>query len=91
MHAALRDLAPDAELRLVHTEQHYDESMSAVFFDELGLPRPDESLGVGSGSHAEQTARALVAVERSLIELAPGPRRRRRRRQLDARRARSPR
>ena len=52
VHAAMRQLAPDAELRLVHTEQHYDEAMSAVFFDELGLPRPDESLGVGSGSHA---------------------------------------
>jgi UDP-N-acetylglucosamine 2-epimerase (non-hydrolysing) len=71
VHAALRELAPDADLRLVHTEQHYDESMSGVFFDELGLPRPDESLGVGSGSHAEQTARALVAVERSLTNWRP--------------------
>jgi UDP-N-acetylglucosamine 2-epimerase (non-hydrolysing) len=71
VHAALRELAPDAELRLVHTEQHYDEAMSAVFFDELGLPRPDESLGVGSGTHAEQTARALVAVERSLTNWRP--------------------
>jgi UDP-N-acetylglucosamine 2-epimerase (non-hydrolysing) len=71
VHAAMRELAPDAQLRLVHTEQHYDESMSAVFFDELGLPRPDESLGVGSGSHAEQTARALVAVERSLTNWRP--------------------
>ena len=65
------ELAPEAELRIVHTEQHYDESMSAVFFDELGLPRPDESLGVGSGSHAEQTARALIAVERSLTNWRP--------------------
>jgi UDP-N-acetylglucosamine 2-epimerase (non-hydrolysing) len=71
VHAALRELAPDVELRLVHTEQHYDDSMSAVFFDELGLPRPDESLGVGSGSHAEQTARALVAVEQSLVNWRP--------------------
>jgi UDP-N-acetylglucosamine 2-epimerase (non-hydrolysing) len=71
VHAALRELAPDLELRLVHTEQHYDEAMSAVFFDELGLPRPDESLGVGSGTHAEQTARALVAVERSLTNWRP--------------------
>src|SRR5215211_1700494 len=71
VHAALRELAPDAELRLVHTEQHYDETMSAVFFDELGLPRPDESLGVGSGSHAEQTARALVAIEQSLVNWRP--------------------
>ncbi|MBA2384115.1 MAG: UDP-N-acetylglucosamine 2-epimerase (non-hydrolyzing) [Actinobacteria bacterium] len=71
VHAAMRELAPDADLRLVHTEQHYDESMSAVFFDELGLPRPDESLGVGSGTHGEQTARALVAVERSLTNWRP--------------------
>ena len=71
VHAAMRELAPEAALRLVHTEQHYDESMSAVFFDELGLPRPDESLGVGSGTHAEQTARALVAVERSLRNWRP--------------------
>ena len=71
VHAALRELAPELELRLVHTEQHYDEAMSAVFFDELGLPRPDESLGVGSGTHAEQTARALVAVERSLTNWRP--------------------
>jgi UDP-N-acetylglucosamine 2-epimerase (non-hydrolysing) len=71
VHAAMRELAPEFELRLVHTEQHYDEAMSAVFFDELGLPRPDESLGVGSGTHAEQTARALVAVEHSLTNWRP--------------------
>ena len=42
---------------LVHTGQHYDDEMSQVFFDELGIPRPGVYLGVGSGSHAEQTAR----------------------------------
>jgi UDP-N-acetylglucosamine 2-epimerase (non-hydrolysing) len=71
VHRALRELEPAAELRLLHTEQHYDEAMSAIFFDELGLPRPDESLGVGSGTHAEQTARALVAVETALAERRP--------------------
>ena len=55
-------------VKLVHTGQHYDEKMSAIFFDELGLPEPDLFLGVGSGSHAEQTARALVAVEAMLVE-----------------------
>ena len=49
--------------RLVHTGQHYDRNMSAVFFDELGLPAPDVNLGVGSASHARQTAEAMVALE----------------------------
>jgi UDP-N-acetylglucosamine 2-epimerase (non-hydrolysing) len=48
---------------LVHTGQHYDEAMSQVFFDELGMPRPDVSLEVGSDSHARQTARIMVAYE----------------------------
>jgi UDP-N-acetylglucosamine 2-epimerase (non-hydrolysing) len=71
VHRALRELEPAAEIRLLHTEQHYDETMSAVFFDELGLPRPDESLGVGSGTHAEQTARALVGIETALAARRP--------------------
>ena len=50
--------------RVVHTGQHYDERMSDVFFDELGLPAPDVNLGVGSGTHAEQTAAAMVGLER---------------------------
>ena len=45
---------------LVHTGQHYDENMSKVFFEELGLPEPDKYLRVGSGSHASQTAKILV-------------------------------
>jgi UDP-N-acetylglucosamine 2-epimerase (non-hydrolysing) len=49
--------------RLVHTGQHYDTNMSDVFFSELGLPEPDMHLGVGSGSHAEQTAKVMVALE----------------------------
>jgi UDP-N-acetylglucosamine 2-epimerase (non-hydrolysing) len=48
---------------LVHTGQHYDESMSRVFFDDLELPEPDIHLGVGSGSHAEQTAKIMIAFE----------------------------
>lgn len=56
---------------LVHTGQHYDASMSRVFFDELGLPRPDVDLGVGSGSHAAQTAAVLTAFERTCLERRP--------------------
>ena len=51
---------------LVHTGQHYDAGMSDVFFSELGLPAPDHHLGVGSGTHAEQTAKVMVAFERVL-------------------------
>lgn len=56
---------------LVHTGQHYDEKMSRVFFDDLGLPRPDHDLGVGSGSHAEQTARVMLALDPVLQREAP--------------------
>jgi UDP-N-acetylglucosamine 2-epimerase (non-hydrolysing) len=55
-------------LTLVHTGQHYDENMSKVFFDELGLPKPDAHLGVGSGTHAEQTARVMLAFEPVLVD-----------------------
>jgi UDP-N-acetylglucosamine 2-epimerase (non-hydrolysing) len=48
---------------LVHTGQHYDNDMSRVFFQELNIPTPDVDLGVGSGSHAEQTARAMLGLE----------------------------
>jgi UDP-N-acetylglucosamine 2-epimerase (non-hydrolysing) len=56
----------------VHTGQHYDAQMSEVFFDTLGIPQPDYHLGVGSGSHAEQTARIMVGFERVCLEEAPG-------------------
>lgn len=52
----------------VHTGQHYDAKMSAVFFDQLGMPQPDIYLGVGSGSHAEQTARVMTAFESACRE-----------------------
>ena len=60
---AAEGLEPLVTYRLVHTGQHYDERMSAVFFDELDIPRPDVNLGVGSGSHAVQTARVMEAFE----------------------------
>jgi UDP-N-acetylglucosamine 2-epimerase (non-hydrolysing) len=57
--------------RLIHTGQHYDTEMSDVFFRDLGLPRPDRFLGVGSGSHAEQTAKVMVAFEHTCVEERP--------------------
>jgi UDP-N-acetylglucosamine 2-epimerase len=57
---------------VIHTGQHYDERMSEVFFRELGLPEPDVNLGVGSGSHATQTAAIMVALENEFIERSPG-------------------
>jgi UDP-N-acetylglucosamine 2-epimerase (non-hydrolysing) len=56
---------------LVHTGQHYDAQMSESFFADLGLPRPDVNLGVGSGSHAEQTAKVMTAFEPVLKNEAP--------------------
>jgi UDP-N-acetylglucosamine 2-epimerase (non-hydrolysing) len=56
---------------LVHTGQHYDEAMSDAFFSDLGIPRPDVNLEVGSGSHAEQTARVMLAFEPALLERKP--------------------
>jgi UDP-N-acetylglucosamine 2-epimerase (non-hydrolysing) len=56
---------------LVHTGQHYDDKMCRVFFDDLGLPRPDYDLGVGSGSHAEQTAQVMIALEPVILQEVP--------------------
>ncbi|MEM8501308.1 MAG: UDP-N-acetylglucosamine 2-epimerase (non-hydrolyzing) [Pseudomonadota bacterium] len=56
--------------KLVHTGQHYDHNMSKVFFDELGIPKPDYSLEVGSGSHAQQTAAIMLKFEELATEHA---------------------
>ena len=56
--------------RIVHTGQHYDGRMSDIFFEQLGLPKPHAYLGVGSGSHAEQTGRVMVEFEK-LLEREP--------------------
>jgi UDP-N-acetylglucosamine 2-epimerase (non-hydrolysing) len=61
----------DIEHILIHTGQHYDEAMSRVFFDELGLPEPDAYLEIGSGSHTAQTARVLTRLEPVLRERRP--------------------
>ena len=56
---------------LIHTGQHYDNNMSDIFFEELSIPKPDYNLGVGSGSHAKQTAEMLVGIEKILLEEKP--------------------
>src|SRR5438552_9851259 len=68
-----RELAkrPDVEHLIVHTGQHYDPEMSAAFFEELWIPAPDHHLGVGSGSHAAQTAAVMQRLEPVLTRARP--------------------
>ncbi len=56
---------------IIHTGQHYDPMLSDVFFTELGIPAPDKHLGVGSGSHGQQTGAMLAALETALLDLQP--------------------
>jgi UDP-N-acetylglucosamine 2-epimerase (non-hydrolysing) len=56
---------------IVHTGQHYDQNMSKIFFEDLELPKPDVYLGVGSGTHAEQTAKVMVEFEKVLLREKP--------------------
>ncbi len=56
---------------VIHTGQHYDYEMDKIFFDEMGIPEPDHHLGVGSGSHGEQTGEMLKRIERVLIKEMP--------------------
>ena len=65
---ALRHVAQEV---LVHTGQHYDDSMSGVFFRELDIPEPDYHLGVGSGSHGQQTGAMLTKIEEVLLKEKP--------------------
>jgi UDP-N-acetylglucosamine 2-epimerase (non-hydrolysing) len=62
---------PNLKSVLVHTGQHYDDGMSDVFFRDLGIPEPDVHLGVGSGSHAEQTARVMIEFEKVCLQEKP--------------------
>lgn len=61
------DKCPELRPVLIHTGQHYDTNLSDVFFEELKIRRPDVSLGIGSGSHAKQTADVMVAIENMLL------------------------
>jgi UDP-N-acetylglucosamine 2-epimerase (non-hydrolysing) len=69
--AELRRRGDEFEHVLVHTDQHYDRELSQIFLEELGVGEPDYSLGVGSGSHAQQTARVMERLEPVLLEAEP--------------------
>ncbi len=68
---AARSRGAAIESFIVHTGQHYDPAMSDVFFSELDLPRADVHLGVGSGSHGQQTGRMLEKLEFAFVEWRP--------------------
>jgi len=69
----LRALAQrrDVTQTLLHTGQHYDANMSDIFFEQLGIPRPEIALGVGSGTHAQQTAQIMVKFEEAVVARQP--------------------
>lgn len=69
--AVSRVIRPKIEEIFIHTGQHYDENMSNIFFNEMKIPQPDYNLGVGSGSHAKQTADMMVGIEKILLEEKP--------------------
>jgi UDP-N-acetylglucosamine 2-epimerase (non-hydrolysing) len=69
--AALRACGPGVGALLLHTGQHYDQAMNAQYFDALGIPEPDVNLGVGSGSHAVQTAEVMLRFEPVLDQYRP--------------------
>jgi UDP-GlcNAc3NAcA epimerase len=69
--AVKNQFSSEIEEVIVHTGQHYDNNMSQVFFEELGIPRPDYNLGVGSGPHGKQTARMIEGIEEILVNERP--------------------
>ena len=69
--AVSKELRTEHEEVLVHTGQHYDEELSDVFFEKLNIPQPDYNLGVGSGSHGEQTGEMLIRLEELIADETP--------------------
>lgn len=70
--AGSRALRKEHKEILVHTGQHFDDNMSAVFFREMEIPEPDYNLGISGGTHAQMTARMLVGIEEILMKEEPG-------------------
>ncbi|MBK8466231.1 MAG: UDP-N-acetylglucosamine 2-epimerase (non-hydrolyzing) [Chloracidobacterium sp.] len=71
IYAEMKRRAAEFEVKIVHTGQHYDAAMSDAFFDDLGMPKPDIHLGVGSGSHAVQTAKIMTEFEPVVLAEKP--------------------
>lgn len=71
IYAEMKRRAAEFQPMIVHTGQHYDAAMSDAFFDDLGMPKPDIYLGVGSGSHAVQTAKIMTEFEPVVLEHKP--------------------
>lgn len=71
IHKAFQKYTDTIQHLICHTGQHYDEKMSKVFFEDLGLPKPDFYLGIGGGSHAEQTAKIMVEFEKIVLTEKP--------------------
>ena len=71
VHKAFQKFPAKVNHLICHTGQHFDENMSRIFFKELELPEPDFYLGIGEGSHAEQTARIMIEFEKTLISEKP--------------------
>lgn len=68
---AFRNHRPDVQEVIVHTGQHYDANMSEVFFEELDIPKPDYNLGIGGGTHGQNTGRMLEKIEDLMISESP--------------------
>lgn len=68
---AFREHRPDVREVIVHTGQHYDNNMSDVFFEELNIPKPNYNLGIGGGTHGQNTGRMLESIESVLIKEKP--------------------
>lgn len=68
---ALREYRPDIKETIIHTGQHYDANMSDIFFDELDIPSPDFNLGIGGGTHGQNTGRMLEEIESVLLKNKP--------------------
>jgi len=68
---AFKECRPDVHEVLVHTGQHYDANMSDVFFEELNIPHPDHNLGIGGGTHGQNTGRMVEQLEALMLSENP--------------------